>query len=298
MNYNDINLISNYLALVNDKKIYSLINDIFINNDIQNLQLEISKNTDLIFLNHSTNETLDCSTLTFCKFTKESIFECLFNINQHFYNYNLGENIYNNYNILDELNKIGFNFNKNDENNKQINKNNSRQNGHDGMHFFPHCPIKLIKSNFIMFGEKFVIAINDPQLIQAKDLRFINNNDLNFKNIFINKIYSSYEPLYLKELFQYCATSPLDFKRLLRLENENFDNVFDVLIDKLKLIEYTTKNINELKENKSIVELSRFIYSNYQKFEPQKYKASIDFLTNAKNLYFNMINTNTFDKIE
>lgn len=293
MTYDEINLISNYLYLSDDKSLYQIINNIFLNNtDVLEFKCKIIKDRNVSFVNQSTNDTLDFNSLIFCKFTKENIFECLFNINQHFYNYKIGENIYNNYSLLTEFNKLGFNFQDFDCQNKQINKNNEILNNHDGMHFFANFPIKLIVSNFVAFGETLILAINDPQLISKPKMSIINPNDLKFKNIYVKEIFKSTDPLFIKELFKYCSINKVYFKKLLRTKNNNKNNIFDVLIDNFRKIEYAESNLNLILNCKTIEDLIEKINSNYENFQCIKYNNTITFLSNAKEIYLDLLNKN------
>ena len=299
MTYDEINLISNYLSLNNDNSLYKIINNIFLNNsDISELKSKIANNEKVSFINQSSNDTLNFNTLIFCKFTKENIFECLFNINQHFYDYKIGENSYHNYILLNELNKLGFKFKASDEKNKQINQDNTKLSGHDGMHFFPHCPVKLIVSNYEKFGETLVIGINDPQLIQIPKMSIINPNDLKFKNIYVGKIYNNIEPLFIKELFKYCSEDKFNFKKLLRTRKNNQNNIFDVLIDNFKKIEYAKTNLSTLLNCNTIEELIKEINLNYMMFAPVEYKDTIDFLSSAKEIYLDLLNNNNIFPVE
>ena len=303
MNYNTINTISNYLSYINsesDKIKYNyeknknIINEIILNNSeasmlYLNLQKITSNNILEIRDEDNTRLCIDYSTLIFCKFAKESIFECLSGENIKFYKYNIGQNKYNHCKIIDEISKLGLKINSP----KYSYEANSNQEIHGGMHFFLGLNDKILFENYSKFGEKIVFGISDPQILDLPSFKIYHDTDLIFDNIFINNIFSSTNPIVIKELLQEMSTNNKQLDRFIGMSGNI--SLFDKLIKQFKKIEFAETNINELKQFDDLQSLNAFINIKSNNVQPIEYKETINFLEQAKNIYLTLKENKIFD---
>ena len=281
--YEIINYISNYLDKNNpDKEMKQIINNILLNID------NIAEYNNLIFQFSKLNllEDLNIKTQIYYKITKEHPIETLYGNNNFHHDYIPDKvNICNNKTARQYLNEIGIKICDNN-----VLSDNEGKNGRHGLHFLPELDNEALISNICMFGETMVLGINDPQIYvaQKNNTTGAKTNIISFDEIFIKEKYLAISPIVFKEFFVQLTSDIRQYVNKFYKNKYNSifaKNGFDAIIEKLKIIEITEQNINTLSQITDTIDVQLFIRNQLKTFQPQKYKPTINFLQQTKEIY-------------